>query len=60
MMRMHKGRTNDKKQNDTILKTKTNVTNYLERNKIMLTAAPRPATIKINVILTSSVGKIDM
>ena len=45
MMRIHKGRTNNKKQNDTILKTKTNVTNYFERNKIMLTAAPRPATI---------------
>ena len=44
MTRIHKGRTNDKKQNDTILKTKTNVTNYLERNKILLTAAPRPAT----------------
>ena len=33
MTRIHKGRTNDKKQNDTILKTETNVTKYLEKNK---------------------------
>ena len=44
MTRIHKGQTNDKKQNDTILKTETNVTKYLERNKSILTAAPRPAT----------------
>ena len=50
MMRIQKGRTNDKKQNDTILKTETNVTNYLERNKSLLTAAPRPATQSISLV----------